>query len=546
MITHPPDLLKKGFQRFIKFSVIVALINILGVLFWSPKILWSLVIVGPPIFIGLVDILQTKSTIRRNFPFLGNFRFFLEELGPELHQYFVESDHSGRPFSRDLRSVVYQRAKNQEDTRPFGTQHDVYRVGYEWVNHSLVPISPEEVDPRIVIGSQDCKQPYSASIFNISAMSYGSLSKVAIQSLNGGAKLGNFAHNTGEGGVSPAHLEFGGDLIWQIGTGYFGCRTASGAFDPDKFAEVAAQPSVKMIEIKLSQGAKPGHGGILPAGKVTPEISEIRGVPMGKDVLSPGHHSAFSNPMELCNFIKALRDLSGGKPVGFKLCVGKRREFLSIGKAFVESGVVPDFISVDGGEGGTGAAPMEFSHRIGCPLTEGLHFVHSSLIGFGLRDQIRIIASGRIISGFDLLAKLCMGADAGSSARGMMFALGCIQALKCNKNTCPTGVATQDPYLTRGLVVENKKVRVYNYHRKTTKAVQEMMAAMGLKHASELQPWHLMRRTGTAEVHNCGELFEQVETGSFLNEKNVPASYARALRSANAHDFENPYHYRPS
>lgn len=545
MLGHPPDLLKRGFQRFIKFCIIVALINLAGVLFWSPKILWSLVILGPPILIGLADIFQKKSTIRRNFPFLGNFRFLLEQLGPELHQYFVESDQSGRPFNRDQRSVIYQRAKGEEDTRPFGTQLDVYEPGYEWVNHSLAPVFPEEVDPRITIGGPDCKQPYSASIFNISAMSYGSLSKEAIQSLNGGAKLGDFAHNTGEGGVSPAHLELGGDLIWQIGTGYFGCRDAAGAFDPEKFARVAARPSVKMIEIKLSQGAKPGHGGMLPGSKVTAEVAEIRGIPIGKDVLSPGHHSAFSTPLELCQFIKTLRERSGGKPIGFKICIGRRGEFLSIGKAFVESGILPDFITVDGGEGGTGAAPMEFSHRMGCPLTEALQFVHNTLVGFGLRDKIRVIASGRIVSAFDLLAKLCIGADAGNSARGMMFALGCIQALKCNNNTCPTGVATQDPYLTRGLVVEDKKTRVYSYHRKTVKAVQEMMAAMGLKHADELRPWHLMRRTGPTEVNSYEELFDYVEPGCFLSQSTTPESYAHALESASPHYFSNPHHHVP-
>ncbi len=545
MSSHPPELLKRGYQRFMKFCAIVAAVNILGAIFWTPKILWSLVLVGPPILIGIADLTQTASTIRRNFPFLGNFRFLLEQLGPEMHQYFVESDQSGRPFNRDNRAVVYQRAKNQTDTRPFGTQLDVYQVGYEWVNHSLVPLPPEQVHPRVMIGGPDCTQPYSASIFNISAMSYGSLSKVAIEALNAGAKMGNFAHNTGEGGVSPSHLKNGGDLIWQIGTGYFGCRREDGGFDPDKFTETSAQPSVKMIEIKLSQGAKPGHGGILPAGKVTAEIAAIRGVPMGEDVLSPGHHTAFSTPLQLCEFIKTLRELSNGKPIGFKVCIGKRREFLAIAKAFVETGITPDFITVDGGEGGTGAAPMEFSSHVGCPLTEALSFVHNTLVGFGVREKIRVIASGRIISGFDLIAKLCIGADAGNSARGMMFALGCIQALQCNKNTCPTGVATQDPFLTRGLVVEQKKVRVRNYHDKTTHSVQEIMGAMGLRHTSELRPWHLMRRTGVAEIHNYEQLLEYVKPGCFLNEETVPKSYARALKSANTGDFMNPYHHTP-
>lgn len=537
MAAHPPELLKNGFQRFLKFAFLVFFLNTLGALFWSPKILWSLLVCAPILIIGTVDCLQTQSTIRRNFPFLGNFRFLLEQLGPELHQYFIESDHSGRPFNRDQRSVVYQRAKNQEDTRPFGTQLDVYETGYEWVNHSLSPVSKSDVDSRILIGGPHCSQPYSASIFNISAMSYGSLSKEAISSLNGGAQKGGFAQNTGEGGVSPAHLKFGGDLIWQIGTGYFGCRSESGGFDPEKFAQTAALPSVKMIEVKLSQGAKPGHGGMLPGEKVTEEVAQIRGIPVGQEVLSPGKHTAFSTPIEFCHFLQQLRELSQGKPIGFKICIGIREEFLAIAKACVETGLLPDFISVDGAEGGTGAAPMEFAHRIGCPLTEALQFVHSTLVGFQVREHIRVIASGRIISGFDLISKLCIGADAGSSARGMMFSLGCIQALKCNQNSCPVGVATQDPNLRRGLVVEDKKERVYNYHKKTVKAAQEMMAAMGITHADALKPWHLMRRVDGTNVRHYQELFDYLEPGCLLDEGSTPPSYLNALKRSSSQSF---------
>lgn len=537
MIAHPPKLLRRGYQRFIKFLFFSIILNILGALYWTPHVLWSLVLLAPPILIGLVDLFQTKSTIRRNFPFLGNFRFVLEDLGPELHQYFVEDDQSGRPFNREQRAICYQRAKQQLDTRPFGTQIDTSRTGYEWINHSLAPKHPEEVNSRVTVGGPHCTQPYSASLLNISAMSYGSLSDAAILALNGGAKLGNFAHNTGEGGISPFHLQPGGDLIWQIGTGYFGCRDKKGNFDPGLFSEKAQLPSVKMIEIKLSQGAKPGHGGILPAAKVTPEIAEIRGVPLGKDVLSPFSHSAFSTPIQLCHFIASLREASGGKPIGFKLCIGKRREFMAIAKAFVETGITPDFITVDGGEGGTGAAPLEFSNRLGTPLKEGLIFVHNVLVGFGIRKHIRINASGRIISAFDLLSKLCMGADYCSSARGMMFALGCIQALKCNTNECPTGVATLDPYLTRGLVPKQKQERVYHFHEKTLLAVKELIGAMGLSHTDQTRPWHLMRRIGHSEVLHYGELYEYIEEGSLLSEQTAPDSFIRPLKAARADSF---------
>jgi glutamate synthase domain-containing protein 2 len=480
--------------------------------------------------------LQKKQAIRRNFPIIGNFRYLFEAVRPEINQYFVESNTDGTPFNRDLRSLVYQRAKRQPDTVPFGTRLDVYQIGYEWLNHSLAPVTVDPATLRISVGGAQCTQPYSASIFNVSAMSYGSLSKNAILALNRGAKAGNFAHDTGEGGISPYHLEPGGDLIWEIGTGYFSARTEDGKFSPERFRDNAQRPQVKMTELKLSQGAKPGHGGILPAAKLTAEIAHIRGVEMGKDVLSPPAHTAFSTPIGLLELLHQMRELSGGKPVGFKLCVGKRREFLAICKAMVATGIKPDFITVDGGEGGTGAAPLEFSNSVGSPLREALIFVHNSLVGFALRKDIRIFCSGKIVSGFDVVSRISIGADACNAARAMMMALGCIQALRCNTNRCPTGVATQDPSLMAGLVVADKAERVTNYHRDTIKTVAELIGAMGIRHTGELRPWHTMKRIGLTEVRNYGELYEFIEEGSLLG-KIVPASFARPLAQAQADSF---------
>ncbi|MEM9327701.1 MAG: FMN-binding glutamate synthase family protein, partial [Bacteroidota bacterium] len=471
-------------RQFLISSVLILLVIALIQVAWPP-ILWSLVIVIPLFLIGVNDMFQTKHAVRRNFPLIGNFRYLLEGIGPEINQYFIESNASGVPFSRQSRSLVYQRAKKQLDTLPFGTQQNVSEVGYEWVNHSLVP---QKVDPkslRVLIGGSDCQQPYHASILNISAMSYGALSRNAVLALNQGAHDGGFAHNTGEGGLTQHHLENGGDLIWQIGTGYFGARTLEGQFDPDLFKTKATHAQVKMIEIKLSQGAKPGHGGILPAAKVTQEIAEIRNVPLGQDVNSPPAHSAFSTPIALLEFVQQLRDLSEGKPIGFKLCVGKRREFLAICKAMVETGILPDYIVVDGGEGGTGSAPLEFSNSIGAPLTEALIFVHNTLAGFDLRSKIRVICSGKIISGFDIVKNIAIGADLCYSARGMMLALGCIQSLKCNANTCPTGVATQNPHYMQALNIKDKAQRTATFHGSTVESVAEMVGAMGLKHTDE-------------------------------------------------------------
>lgn len=504
-------------------------------LFWPPMLI-AYLIVGPLVLLGIYDQFQTKHAILRNFPVIGHGRYLLEAIRPEINQYFVESNTDGMPFDREQRSVVYQRAKGVNDTTPFGTQLDVYLPGYEWLDHSLVATRPPSEAGRVQIGGSRCTKPYSSSLLNISAMSYGSLSSNAVEALNRGAKRGEFAHNTGEGGVSPYHLAGGGDLIWQIGTGYFGCRSASGGFDPKPFQERATLDSVKMIELKLSQGAKPGHGGILPAAKLTREIAEIRGVPMGKDVLSPPTHAAFDDPRGLLRFCAELRELSGGKPVGFKMCVGKRSEFLAICKAMLDTELLPDFIVIDGAEGGTGAAPLEFSNRVGMPLTEGLVFAHNALVGAGLRDQLRLIASGKVLSAFDIARALAIGADGCYSARAMMFALGCIQARRCNHNDCPTGVATQKPYFVRGLDVEDKADRVYRYHHNTLHAFLELLGAAGFNSPDQLLPEHIHRRLDFRHSMHYGELFEYLAPQILLGE-GAPEAWAKAWTKASADQF---------
>ena len=522
-------------RAFLATSILVlALAAVVGVA-WPPA-LWSLAVVIPLVLRGVADMVQTRQAVRRNFPLIGHGRYLLEQIRPEINQYFVESNYDGRPFSRNDRSVVYQRAKGELDTLPFGTQRDVYAVGYEWINHSLAPVAPDPMSSRVLVGGPACSQPYSASIFNVSAMSYGSLSRNAVLALNAGAKMGGFAHNTGEGGLSPYHLEPGGDLVWQIGTGYFSCRTRDGHFSPEAFAERAALPTVKMIEVKLSQGAKPGHGGILPAAKVTLEIAEIRGVALGEDVVSPPAHTVFSTPLGLLQFLQLLREASGGKPVGFKLCVGKRHEFLGIVKAMLESGLIPDFITVDGGEGGTGAAPLEFSDSVGTPLNEGLAFVHYALVGVGLRSQIRVIASGKVNTGFQIATKVALGADMCNAARAMMFALGCIQALRCNTNRCPTGVATQDPELVHGLHVGDKSTRVARFHRETVKSFFEVLGAAGLRDPGALKPWYVMRRVNSGEVRSYHEIYPPIEPGALLT-SSVNGSLGKAWDAARPDRF---------
>ncbi|GJM32287.1 MAG: FMN-binding glutamate synthase family protein [Saprospiraceae bacterium] len=498
-----------------------------------------MVVIGPLIVLGYFDMFQSRHAIMRNFPILGRGRYVMEELRPKMYQYFIESDTNGRPINRISRSLVYQRAKKTLDTSPFGTQLEVYDEGYEWMNHSIAAMDAHQLEqhPRVLIGKESCAKAYHASILNVSAMSFGSLSKNAIEALNGGARIGNFAHNTGEGGISPYHLEPGGDLIYQVGTGYFGCRTKDGKFSPEKFRDLSQVDNVKMIELKLSQGAKPGHGGILPGRKNTPEIALIRGVDVGTDVLSPPFHTAFSTPKELLHLLSQMRELSGGKPVGFKLCIGKRSEFLGICKAMAETGMYPDFITVDGGEGGTGAAPLEFSNSVGMPFKDGLAFAFDALNGFELKHKIKLLTSGKILSGFHIFRALALGADGCNSARAMMLALGCIQALECNKNTCPTGVATQDPELVSGLVVKDKKVRVANYHGETLKSFVELIGAAGISDPQDINRSHIFRRISMSEAKRYDEIFPYVPVGNLLNKEDIPKEWVTDWTLANPDRF---------
>jgi len=481
---------------------------------------------------------QSKKTIRKNFPLLGRMRYLLEGIGPEMRQYFVETDLEGKPFNRLQRSIVYQRSKKESDSMPFGTQLDVYQDGYEWINHSIraIPFSKVNENPKVHIGSSQCTKPYDASMFNISAMSFGSLSKNAILALNNGAKQGGFYHNTGEGGLSPYHLQ-GGDVVWNIGTGYFSCRTSDGKFNYDEFVKRATLDNIKMIEIKFSQGAKPGHGGILPKEKVTDEIAAIRLVSKGQDILSPPTHSAFTTPLELMDFVKLLRKGSEGKPIGIKICIGNKSEFLSICKAMVETKTYLDFITVDGGEGGTGAAPQEYSDHVGMPLRDAIAFVYDSLNGFGIKEQIKIIASGKVITGFDIVRTLSLGADLCNSARGMMFALGCIQALECHNNTCPTGVATQNPDLAKGLVPEEKSVRVARFQHETVKSAMDLMASAGLSHPDEVSRDVITTRIDKNKVETFAEIFPELETGCLLFESTVPKEFLYFWRKASSEKF---------
>ncbi|WP_171132797.1 MULTISPECIES: FMN-binding glutamate synthase family protein [unclassified Ruegeria] len=510
-------------------------ITLLLGLLWAP-ILWLLVLILPYVVIGAYDILTTKHNVLNNYPVLGHFRYMLEFVSPEIRQYFVETNESGRPFNRIVRGLVYARAKGQVDTQAFGTQYDILDVGYHRANHSLAPKHVDESEERVLLGGPQCDKPYNASRLNVSAMSFGALSANAIKALNGGAKDGGFAHNTGEGGLSPHHLAEGGDIIWQIGTGYFGCRTPEGGFDKDKFAEKAQKDVVKAIEIKLSQGAKPSHGGVLPAAKVDEEIAEIRGVPMHQDVISPPIHSAFDGPTGLMEFVQHLREMSGGKPVGFKLCIGKPSEFMAICKAMLDTGILPDFITVDGAEGGTGAAPVEFTNRLGMPLNEGLVFVNNCLRGIGVRDKVRIICSGKVATGFDMVEKFALGADMCNSARAMMFAIGCIQALHCNTNRCPSGVATQDPIRGQAVNVPQKRQRVQRYHDATLESFREILGAMGKATVDELHPSDIRRRMADEGEQSYAEMYELLEDGALLN-GDVSATYAAAWEQASPGHF---------
>lgn len=524
--------------RYSSFAVVSAAAVALTALgAWQP---WFLILAAAGwglAALGVWDLLQPRHAILRNYPVIGHMRWLFEGVRPEIRQYLIESDQDEEPFSREARSLVYQRAKGEEDKRPFGTRERVYEPGYGWITHSIAARHLADSDFRVTIGGPDCARPYSASRYNISAMSFGALSANAILALNRGARQGGFAHDTGEGGVSRYHREGGGDLIYEVGTGYFGCRDADGRFDPERFREQAADDQVKMIEVKLSQGAKPGHGGMLPAAKITPEIAEARGVPMGRDCVSPATHSAFSTPIDFAEFLGRLRDLSGGKPVGFKLCIGHRREFMGLVKGMLETGIHPDFIVVDGAEGGTGAAPLEFANHLGTPMVEGLRFVHNTLRGAGLRDRVRIGAAGKIVSAFDMARALALGADWCNSARGFMFAVGCIQAQACHTNRCPTGVATQDPLRQRALDVDDKATRVARFHGETLRALADMTGAAGLDDPGRFRPHHFNIRLESGEAATGERAYPELADGCLVAGTCGDEAYARSWARARAESF---------
>ena len=528
--------------RFTPFALTL-LVLVAAAFYWPlPPWLTVLAVVAALLaLLGAYDLLQPWHSILRNYPITGHFRWLFESIRPQVRQYLIEGDNERTPFSRSQRSLVYARAKSEGSERAFGTLLDVYGDGYEFIAHSTRPAPRADPETfRISIGGGECSEHYSASIFNISAMSFGSLSANAIRALNKGARIGGFAHDTGEGSISRYHQEHDGDLIWEIGSGYFGCRTADGQFDPERFAKKAAMGQVKMVEIKLSQGAKPGHGGILPGAKVTAEIALTRGVPAGEDCLSPARHRAFSTPIEMMQFIADLRRLSGGKPVGFKLCIGHPWEFMAIVKAMRETSILPDFIVVDGAEGGTGASPLEFMNHIGVPVREGLLFAHNTLVGAGVRDRIKIGAAGKVVSAFDIASLLALGADWTNAGRGYMFALGCVQSLICNTNRCPTGVATQDPLRQRALVVADKAQRVASFHRNTLHALADMIAAAGLEHPSQIKPHHLVRRVEGAEIRLFSQLHVFLEPGELIEGRRKRSFYSHAWDLARPDSFDIP------
>ena len=504
-------------SRYLPFAICVVVFVLSLLMLWDGTVWrWLAALSGALTALGVADLVQTRKTLRRNFPVTAHIRTFFEYFRPMLRQYVVESDMEEVPFSHMQRAIVYQRAKNVLDKRPFGTELDLYADNYEWINHSLAPAKIDSHDFRIAIGGSECKQPFSASVFNISAMSFGALSANAIRALNEGARRGGFYHDTGEGSISVYHRENGGDICWEIGSGYFGCRNADGSFSEERFVENALSPQVKMIEIKLSQGAKPGHGGVLPGAKVSEEIARARGVEVGVDCVSPAAHSAFSTPIGLLDFVARLREKSGGKPTGFKLALGHPWEWFGIAKAMQQSGILPDFIVVDGGEGGTGAAPLEFTDHVGAPLREALLLVHNTLVGLNLRDKIRIGASGKVITAFDLARTFALGADWCNAARGFMFSLGCIQSQSCHTDRCPTGIATQDPGRWQKLNVPDKAERVKMFHENTLKALKELIAAAGLRHPIELGPEHVIRRVSSTEVRSLSALYPFVKPGELI------------------------------
>ena len=524
-------------RNFILYLVLILTIVILCAGFYRSIYLWGLLVALPLLILGIWDLIQSKHNLLRNYPIIGHFRWLFEKIRPQIHQYLVESNIDGRPFNRDDRTVVYERAKKEGGIKPFGTEIDVYSDDYRWVNHSITPRHYDKELYRLLIGNEQCSQPYSSSVLNISAMSFGSIGAHAILALNKGAHLGEFAHDTGEGGISTYHKNYNGDLIWEIGTGYFGCRTNESLFDEALYTEQANLEQVKMIELKLSQGAKPGKGGMLPGEKVTHEIAAARKVPVGLDCISPPYHSAFTTPIELLEFLSKLRKLSGGKPIGFKLCIGERFEFLAICKAILETNIYPDFIVVDGAEGGTGAAPLEFSDHVGTPLHEGLLFVHNSLVGINVRERIKIGASGQIITGFGMALNMALGADWCNSARGFMFALGCVQSQRCHTDKCPTGITTQDPRRQRALVVDEKAKRVVNFHQNTIWALGEMVAAAGLYHPTELCPRNICYRLGHTAFRTADRIYNFLQPGELLEGTDQPG-YREFWKMASPESFD--------
>ncbi|MDO9334759.1 MAG: FMN-binding glutamate synthase family protein [Caulobacter sp.] len=490
----------------------------------------------PLLALAVVDLVQPRHSLRRNYPAAARVRWLFEMLRPYLRSYIVESDLDGRPFSHDERALVYARAKGDVDAHPFGTELDVYAADYEWLAHSITPNPAAVRDSRVSVGSSQCSRPYLASRLNISAMSFGALGANAIEALNLGAKLGGFYHDTGEGGLSPYHLKHGGDIVWELGSGYFGARDKDGRFDPERFAKTARLEAVKMTEIKLSQGAKPGHGGLLPGAKVSPEIAATRGVPVGVDCQSPAAHSAFSTPRQLLDFAAEMRRLSGGKPVGIKLCVGQPHELFAIVKAMTVSGVLLDFIVIDGGEGGTGAAPAELSDRVGMPMREGLILARNALVGAGLKDQVRLAAAGKVTSGADIAMNAALGADWSNAARAFMFSLGCVQSMRCHADTCPTGVATQSPARQRALVVPDKAQRVANFHKGVIGALHDIVVAAGLDSASDFDPSHLRQRVNPSQMASLAELYPMLTPGALLDETG-DSQFHRWWRQADVDSF---------
>ena len=533
------EFIVQAYLRYTTLSVSILTAVLLWLIFSRGMLDWYWPVIASAVAaLGVRDFMQTKRSVLRNYPMIGHMRFLLEYIRPEIRQYFFESDSEAVPFSRQQRAIVYQRAKGELDKRPFGTQIDTYADGYEWITHSINPATPAQPDFRLKIGGPHCANPYDASVFNISAMSFGALSPNAIRALNKGAKAGRFAHDTGEGSISVYHREHGGDLTWEIGSGYFGCRNPDGGFSAERFIENARDPQVKMIELKLSQGAKPGHGGVLPGPKVTPEIAAARGVPAWTDCISPARHSAFNTPIELLEFVAKLRQLSGGKPTGFKLAIGHAWEWFAIAKAMQVTGITPDFIVVDGKEGGTGAAPAEFIDRMGTPMREGLLLVHGTLVGLNLRDQIRIGAAGKLVTAFDIARTMAIGADWCNSARGFMFALGCIQAQSCHTGKCPTGVATQDTLRQRALVVPDKADRVASFHHNTLHALSELIAAAGLTHPSQLRPHHIVRRVAHNDVRTLSNLYPFLQPGELLDGEAEPVVFRTYWARARAESFD--------